>query len=67
MDDRDPDHGPKSDASRGERSGDRALPDSAELVQLVDVIGVPTSWLGTWTGEPMPNWVSALLRVRGSQ
>jgi excisionase family DNA binding protein len=29
-----------------------------------DVTGVPASWMETWTGEPMPNWVSILRQHR---
>jgi excisionase family DNA binding protein len=34
--------------------------DLDELLHADEVLGVPAGWLETWTGEPMPNWVSVL-------
>ena len=38
--------------------------DLQQLLQTDEVIGIPSTWLETWTGEPMPNWVSALRQDR---
>lgn len=38
--------------------------DLDELLRTDDVVGIPADWMETWTGEPMPNWVSALRRSR---
>lgn len=34
------------------------------LLRADEVVGVPDAWMTTWTGEPMPNWVSILRRDR---
>ncbi len=38
--------------------------DLRNLLQEDEVIGVPSSWMVTWTGEPMPNWVAILRQDR---
>ncbi|MGH2446481.1 MAG: helix-turn-helix domain-containing protein [Candidatus Limnocylindria bacterium] len=35
-----------------------------DLLHAEEVIGVPSAWLETWTGDPMPNWVSVLRQDR---
>lgn len=34
------------------------------LLQADEVLGIPPDWLETWTGEPMPNWVSVVRQDR---
>lgn len=38
--------------------------DLEHLLQEDEVLGVPSDWLETWTGEPMPNWVSIVRQDR---
>lgn len=38
--------------------------DLNDLLQEDEVIGIPSAWMTTWTGEPMPNWVSVLRQDR---
>jgi excisionase family DNA binding protein len=38
--------------------------DLENLLRADEVVGVPASWMKTWTGEPMPNWVAILRQER---
>jgi excisionase family DNA binding protein len=38
--------------------------DLDELLHANEVIGIPSAWMKTWTGEPMPNWVSVIRQDR---
>jgi len=35
-----------------------------ERLQDAEVLPLPASWTRTWTGEPMPNWVSMVRQDR---
>lgn len=35
-----------------------------ERFQDAEVLPLPASWTRTWTGEPMPNWVSMVRQDR---
>lgn len=35
-----------------------------ERLQDAEVLPLPASWTRTWTGEPMPNWVSIVRQDR---
>jgi excisionase family DNA binding protein len=34
------------------------------LLETAEVVALPSSWKRTWTGEPMPDWLSAVRRDR---
>lgn len=57
----------RSGRLRARRIGTEQVIDRAELDELLwtdDVVGIPPDWMETWTGESMPNWVSALRQSR---
>lgn len=35
-----------------------------DRLQDAEVLPLPASWTRTWTGEPMPNWVSIVRQER---
>lgn len=39
--------------------------DLDRLLEAEEVLPLPSSWTRTWTGEPMPNWVSVVRQDRG--
>lgn len=39
--------------------------DLDRLLEADEVMPLPASWTRTWTGEPMPNWVSVVRQDRG--
>jgi excisionase family DNA binding protein len=38
--------------------------DLENLLREDEVVGVPASWMKTWTGELMPNWVAIIRQDR---
>lgn len=57
----------RSGRLRARRIGRQHVIDEADLDELLrsdEVVGIPPAWMETWTGEPMPNWVSALRQDR---
>lgn len=49
------------------RVGTQHVIEEADLQALLhegEVLSVPAEWLETWTGEPMPNWVSIIRQDR---
>jgi len=37
------------------------------LLEADEIVGVPTEWTATWTGEPMPNWVAVVRQDRAER
>ena len=41
--------------------------DLDRVLEADEIIGVPPEWTVTWTGEPMPNWVSGIRQDRAER
>lgn len=56
----------RSGKLRARKVGTQHVIDESDLDELLraELVGIPDTWMKTWTGEPMPNWVSVVRQDR---